>query len=146
MRITIEIDEARLRSLTATMKQAEKIIAEEVPNALDKAAQDFEKEARVNALKVLPRRGGLAARVASSDFSRKTRRAGISSEVEITASGDYNLQGIDEGTVIHPVYGRGPWVTQGVTPGWFTSPLGGIEEELMEELESLVHRAISIIR
>lgn len=146
MRITIEIDEQKLRSLSRTMLRAAQAIERESPEELDEAAAQLETEARTNALRKLPRRGGLATEVASSKFSRKRRKTGATTDLVVSASGEYDLAGIDKGIVIHPTFGHRPWVEQRVDSGWFSDSLDGIEEELTRDMDSLMRRAISFIR
>lgn len=146
MKITIETDFRKLQSLSRTMERAAEMIEDNVPEELDDAAVKVETEARLNALRILPRRGGLAEEVASSDFSRRRQRAGMTTTVEVSAGSEYDLAGIDEGVLIHPVYGRPPWVQQSIQSGWFTGSLEDVEDNLVDNMDSLMRRAISIIR
>lgn len=146
MRITIKVDEAKLRSLSRSLLRAAEMIESDTTGELEDSAARLESEARMNALRILPRRGGLAAEVAGSEFTRRRQRAGMTTNVVVVASSDYDLGGINEGKVIHPVYGRPPWVEQAVAPGWFTDPLDEIERDLVDNMDSLMRRAISIIR
>lgn len=146
MRITILTDFNKLRNLSRTMQRAADIIENEASEELEDMATQLEAKARANALRILPRRGGLAAEVASSDFTRRRRKLGMLTVVDVSASGAYDLAGINEGTVIHPTYGHRPWVQQSVTAGWFTGPLDEIEDDLADNMDSLMRRAVSIIR
>lgn len=70
---------------------------------------------------ILPQSGGLAAEIAGSKFSTRTRLTGGGAGVRIVGASADNLKRIDAGTVRHPVYGnRAVWATQSVPPGWFT--------------------------
>jgi hypothetical protein len=61
--------------------------------------------------------------VARSKFRVKTRSAGRSPGVRVTAVG-VDARVDRTGKVRHPVYGnRRVWVTQQVKPGWFTDPM-----------------------
>ena len=87
----------------------------------------LKQDAKRNAKAILPKRGGLARRVAASSFSTKTRIIGAGAGVSIIAKGKGQARGvkqIDAGRVRHPIWGRkNRWVTQSVTPGWFTKAM-----------------------
>jgi hypothetical protein len=72
----------------------------------------------------LPRRGGLAARVAASKTRIQRRNTGRAVGVRLRVDNEDNIRRIDKGTVRHPVFGR--WRAgvkpQPVKPGWFTDP------------------------
>lgn len=78
---------------------------------------------KANALSSLPARGGLAAIVANSKVSTKTRTTGAIG-IRITAANPHSIRGMDRGNLRHPVFGnRGKWVSQKVKAGWFTDPI-----------------------
>ncbi len=146
MWVRMEIDIRKLQSLNITTGRARRIIEDGAGLAAERAATKIETAARLGATR-LPKRGGLAREVASSKFGRKRRRmpgGGVS--IEVTATGRYDLQGIDEGLVIHPTYGRRPWTEQAVPAGWFSDSFEKVEDDLVNEVESLIFKAISIIR
>lgn len=79
---------------------------------------------RQSALETLPKRGGLAARIADQAYGVQTRLGGSSASVRLAGKGMKELRDIDAGRLRHPVYGdRGRWVTQSVTPGFFSNPI-----------------------
>lgn len=87
------------------------------------AAAPLKPEIAESALRVLPRRGGLAALVAGSRFGVRTRTGGNAVGVRVVATSRVGVARIDDGSVRHPVFGhRDRWVTEKVTPGWFTGP------------------------
>jgi hypothetical protein len=79
----------------------------------------------------LPSGGGLAAEVAASKISTRTRISGRGAGVTIRGTGKNvrNLRGLNEGKLRHPVFARAgnrkhwTWVTQRVSPGWFDRPV-----------------------
>jgi hypothetical protein len=88
-------------------------------------------DVRAAALDILPHSGGLAAFVASSPIAVRTRLTGVVGvRIQNTRAGarkggstDF---GTDRGHVRHPIFGRtgkGSWVGQNVTPGWFSKTL-----------------------
>lgn len=79
-------------------------------------------DAARNGARILPRRGGLAARVAAARFTLdEVRGAGSSAGIRLTVAADLDVEALDAGTVRHPVYGnRRVWVSQRVSAGWLT--------------------------
>jgi hypothetical protein len=93
---------------------------------------------RESAASTLPKRGGLADRVASQPFSVRTSLA--AGKVSVVGKGMKELKDIDAGRVRHPVYGdRSRWAQQAVTPGFFTKPL----ERRAPSIRAGVLRAVS---
>jgi len=69
----------------------------------------------------LPSRGGLASEVhRSTKLATSTTGGGSNVGVRIRARGKHNIRLMNAGTVRHPVFGRGAWVSQtaGVTKGF----------------------------
>lgn len=105
---------------------------------LNRATKPMRAEAKTEALRRLPRRGGLAARVARAPLRTSTRAGGVS----ITGSSKSQLRNIDEGRVRHPVYGnRSVWIEQPVRKHFFTDPMEAgapkARRELVTELDRL---------
>lgn len=111
--------------LSVRLKAADKEINREFSSALTRATKPVKADAKKSALAILPKSGGLAARVASSRLSVRRSTGGKSIGIRITAgSGKQQLDRIDKGVVKHPVFGnRKAWVSQSVAPGWFTRPM-----------------------
>lgn len=87
---------------------------------LNEATKPMRRNAQEEAARRLPRRGGLNARVAKERLSTSSSRGGVA----IVGPRRKQLKRIDEGFVRHPVFGnREVWVTQRVTPGYFTEPM-----------------------
>jgi hypothetical protein len=103
----------------------DKEMRRELAQGLGRATKPLKAAAKESARTTLPKRGGLAARVASSSFRTRTK-TGSSPSIQITAreSKSADLAGLDAGVNRHPVWGnRARWATQRVTPGWFTRPM-----------------------
>jgi hypothetical protein len=95
---------------------------------------------RESAAATLPKRGGLADRVAGQKFSVRTSLA--AGKVSVVGKGMKELKVIDKGTLFHPVFGdRSRWSHQSVTPGFFTKPL----ENLAPGIRSAVLKVISVV-
>jgi hypothetical protein len=121
----------------AVTDAADRTLRREMLRGLRKAAQPAAAAVAPSALRTLPKRGGLAAYVASGRVTVRTRLAGRSPGVRIAdvrtkTGGKVALIKIDEGKLRHPIRqrkverarGRKPiWVSQNVTPGFFTKPM-----------------------
>lgn len=108
---------------------------------INRATTPLKENAKRNALAVLPRRGGLAARVAKTRLSTKAR-GGQTPGIRVVAR---NGAGADLGFVRHPVFGnRDVWVSQPVTPGWFTKPMEAgadpVRRALLDVLDDIKRR------
>jgi hypothetical protein len=98
---------------------ANKDLQKEMSLSISRAMRPLTAAIRASAASTLPQSGGLAARIAKSSMRTRRRAMGIT----LIASNPYTLQKLDDGSVRHPVYGhRNVWVTQSVTPGWWTRP------------------------
>jgi hypothetical protein len=151
MPVGLEIEGAdKLRIVTRALKQfGDKDLSRGVYRGLNRATIPLRADARRSAATVLPQRGGLADRVAKSRMTTR-RRAGRNPGISIQAKGMPQLRAMDRGVVRHPVYGRGPWVTQRITPGWFTDPMeagaAGVRRELLRVLDEAARELIRKIR
>jgi hypothetical protein len=93
---------------------------------------------RESASSTLPKRGGLAARVAKSKITAFRQYRGSATGVQIVGSDKYDLRQINSGQVRHPTYGHQPFVSQQVQPLFFDDPLvtnaglarGALEKEM----------------
>lgn len=118
-------------------------LPQEIINALERAAPPLERAATRSAAENLPKRGGLAAIVASAGMSHSRRAGGI----RIIARGITQLKLTNEGKVRHPVYGNpGTWVGQAIPKAkdWFDKPIRAgapkIRAELNKALEKIARK------
>lgn len=142
---------ARLRTSASRLERsANGRFTEAVANAIWAAASPLRKDARTRAAQVLPRRGGLGARVARTPMPIRKRRFGRSTSVMIMAlpGAVKDPEAINRGRVRHPVFGNWPEAgapIQMVPPGWFTVPMAlgapaareAIEKAIREEIEQM---------
>jgi len=115
----------------------------DVPDALRRTFPDA---ARAK----MPRRGGLAAIVASSDLRIDPGGTVEQPQVVATASGrGVSLGPLNDGDLRHPVYGRrrGRWVSQRVRSGMWQdaceAAAEGSDDELLQELRDAARAAAS---
>jgi hypothetical protein len=111
-------------------------------DALREAHVGVSEVARVSALERLPNRNGLAEAVAAAHISVDVSNGAGGPSVTITASHQYDLQGLDDGLNIHPLFGnRRHWYLQRVHPGWFTTPITHYENAVTQAfLEAAARR------
>lgn len=112
----------------------------------DKLRSTFPDAARAK----LPRRGGLADLIASSDLAVDEGGTAERPEVTVTANGrGVSLGPINAGDLRHPVHGRrrGRWVSQRVPSGFWQDACDaaaeGSDDELLEELRDAARDAAS---
>lgn len=129
--ISVELPD-RLALISKVLKDVgDKDLQRELYRGLNRVTTGLKADAQREAGARLPRGGGLAARVAGAKLTTSRARGGIS----IRAKGLAQLAGMDAGTVKHPVYGnRGAWVSQGVTPGWFSDPMRAGKDEVAKAI------------
>lgn len=98
-------------------------IARDTAVALRAGGPPIRAAVEASVLAKLPHRGGLAAWVAASRFGYRVRSGGdVIAAVKVGKTG-HDLRGLDEGLVIHPFYGHGPWFNQPVLPGTISNPI-----------------------
>jgi hypothetical protein len=95
----------------------------------------------------LPRRGGLAARIARAKAVQSNATTGRNPSVvlKLRTTQGYNLTAMDAGVLRHPVFDRPPkvrrWVQQSVPPQAFTRVFEAgadeVRKELLTELEQV---------
>ena len=111
----------RLEHLSARLKAAgRKDLEAELRKALRAAAEPVKDAIPEGALQSLPRRGGLAAAVASQlGISVSVRGGGRNPNVTVRAKHNYNIRDLNRtGRLRHPTFGHKPWAMQQVDPGF----------------------------
>jgi hypothetical protein len=129
---------AKLDLVVRTLRDlGDRELQRELFRGVNRVTEQLKQDARESALRKLPRRGGLAERVAGAKLSTR-RRGGRNPGIRVTASGMGQLGALDRGQVRHPVYGDEPWVVQQVTPGWFSEPMEAGRDDVARALEELL--------
>lgn len=130
------------KALRSVAKDERKGLRRELYRGIMRATRPLKQAAQESARSTLPSSGGLAAAVARSKFKTKTAGGGANVGVRILATGGTDIRAMDAGRLRHPVYGnRSVWVTQSVTPGWFTRPMeagaGRVQVEILRAMDSV---------
>lgn len=128
---------------------ADKDLQRELYRGLNRATKPVKDDIRKSARSTLPRRGGLAERVAKAKLSTK-RRTGRAAGIRIVGTSGYDIDAMDRGRLRHPVHGGPAWVEQRITDGWWTKPLEDsaprVRKELLKVLDDLAKRVIKKVR
>lgn len=132
----------QLVHLSKALKAAgDKELQRELSKGISQAMKPLTAAVRQSALRTLPSRGGLAQKVAKSQM-RVNRRAGSKiAHVRLVAKSSYHLGQLNRGINHHPVFGdRDAWVTQRVTPGWWTKPTEAAGPNVRREVIAAMDR------
>jgi len=119
-----------VQSLRAAAGRIEPAVSDGAAESLKGVGQTVERRAA----SILPQRGGLARRV--SAMTVRVTRKGKTTSLEVRS--DVNLDQLDRGSVVHPVYGRRPLVRQSVPPGFWTK----VTEESKPRIEMAMQQAL----
>lgn len=93
------------------------------------------------AASILPKRGGLARQVSAMTL-QVTRKGSTAS---LTVRSDFNLDRLDQGSVIHPVYGRPPLVRQSIPDGFWSKVIQDAIPKIQNSLNKTLDRVIKDI-
>lgn len=136
-----------LARLSRRLKEAgDKDLNRELRKGIQRATKPLKEAAKRSARERLPKRGGLNEWVAKSKFSVRTSSSQRSARVRLVASrGKTDERAINRGRLRHPVFGnRKVWVTQDVTPGWFTKPmvegLAPVQREVLKVMDDITKK------
>lgn len=86
----------------------------------------------------LPQRGGLAARMATSRISTKTKLSGRTVGVRLEARAPHDIRSMNAGRLRHKIFGRGQWVDQEVEAGAFTDPIAEDAPQIRDAVERVM--------
>lgn len=145
MEVRIEGAE-QLRLLARKLRDATKELRSDLYRGINRAVKPLKQDVRESALKILPKGGGLAKRVAKSKITTKRRVSGAGAGVRLVGRSGYDIGSINRGRVRHLTYGHEPWVNQAVPAGFWTQPLtaGGpkVAAEIQEVMDDITQKII----
>lgn len=132
----------QLAKLSRRLRDAkDKDLKREFNRGLRGAGQTFIRAARGNARDYLPKRGGLAEKVAASKIVFRNQLTGRNPVLRIVATNSSNIAAMNAGRIRHPVFGhRDRWVTQMVRPGWWSDARTETGPEVMLQLAETLDR------
>lgn len=139
--------------LSKALKHAGRFeLRKELTSAMKQAARPLIADSRAEARRRLPKRGGLAARVAKTPQRVQVRTGASTAGVRIVVgSKGAAARDTNKGTVRHPVFGnRKVWVTQRVRPGWFEDPMQAgaavVRRQLSDAVERVADQVVKEVR
>lgn len=127
----------------ALKEMGDKGLNREFSKAVAKATKPLKAELKQSALATLPKRGGLAAKVAGAKYSTRRANSARAVGIRITVTGQHlALARMDKGQVRHPVFADGhkgrdewTWVNQPVTPGWHSKVIEKTGAEVGRQIQ-----------
>lgn len=123
-------------------------LRKELNAGMRRGAKPLVAKTRAEALKRLPRRGGLAAQVAKEPQRVQVRTGRTPGVRLVVGRRNGGARSANRGQIRHPVFGnRDVWVNQSVPPGWFDEPIKKEAPAIRRELEKALHDvAESVVR
>lgn len=122
-------------------------LRKELNKGMRDASKPLIKAARAEALRRLPSRGGLAARIAKAPQRVQTRTGADPGVRIVVGANGLAARTADSGTVRHPVFGnKTVWVVQPVRSGWFSDPMEAgapvVRRNLEDALEQMAAKVV----
>lgn len=126
--------------LSKALKHAgETELRKELNKGMQRAAKPIVPKTRAEALRRLPRRGGLAAQVAKEPQRVQVRTGAETAGVRIVVGRKRGgARAANQGRIRHRVFGQDVWVEQRVQPGWFDDPARDAAPEIRRDLSRAV--------
>lgn len=115
---------ARLAKACRAAGTPGKGLRRELLRGIREATKPAPRAVKASAMARLPRRGGLAARVARGSVKTSVKTSGKHVGVTVRATSEMDIKRMDKGRLRAPLFGnRDHWHEQRVPPGWFTEPM-----------------------
>jgi hypothetical protein len=144
--ITIEGAD-QLARLAKQLKEAgDKGLQAELGKAINRALKPVKADIKQSAATMLPKRGGLAAKVAKSRITTR-RRTGRTAGVRLVATNTISLYHLDKGIIRHRKGGDiDAGKVQSTTPGWMTKPAEAaapkVRAELVQAMDDIAKKIV----
>jgi hypothetical protein len=137
----------QLADISRKLKQAgDRDLQREFRRGLDEAVEPIKDTIRESARDILPRQGGLNERVARTPIRVVTRNTARATGIRLTVRGTRRAA-LDQGRLRHPVFGdREVWVTQRVTPGWWSNAIDDDFPEARRAVQAAMDRVARKLR
>lgn len=126
-----------LRLSKALKNAGRKELRKELHTGIRRSARPLIPKARAEALRRLPKRGGLAKQIAKEPARVQVRTGAETAGVRIViGKKNGGAQAANRGHIRHPVFGnRDVWVVQSVPPGWFDEPMKDSAPAIRRDIE-----------
>lgn len=138
---------ADLRKLGDAYRGGDKALRKAIRDGLTEAGKPLALETVKVGASRMPRRGGLAARIAASRgaVSGSFTARGASVSIRLTNKQKDSLAGLDAGLLRHPVWRTGKWVAQPVPAGAFSEAFQAGAPIARVKMTAAVERALEQI-
>lgn len=121
-------------------------LRKDLTKRIRKAVKPLTPETRAEALSRLPKSGGLAAQVAREPQRVQIRTGAKTAGVRlVVGKSKGGARAANDGTIRHPVFGSGRFVSQSVTPGWFDDPANKAQPEIKRAVEDAIESVVDDI-
>jgi len=138
---SVEAGSRQLHNLARLLKESgDRELRKELLRGIRDSNKGTIRKVRANAEATLPKRGGLAAKVARSKIATRSRVSGTNIGVKIRGTDPrVNLNRLDDGKLRHPVFGnRRNWAEQSVPRGWFSEPIRDDLPRILRDIHQVV--------
>ncbi len=122
-------------ALSKALKRAAPELRKEMNKGLRNGAKPLVRKTKQAFLTGLPQRGGLAREIARRPMRVKVATGADPGISVVAAKTD---QRIDDGRLVHPVFGRRPPVVQQVTPGLFSETLEREAPQVIDAVQDVL--------
>lgn len=136
-----------LASLDRKLAAAARRIDPTIRQTVEKELTPLPDEVAASALRILPKRGGLAKRTADRVIPKQQRKPGSVEVFVVGKSGLKELVRLDRGSVRHPVHANPNktrdewrWVNQPVNKGFWTRPTQLRADEIKVAVEAALDK------
>ena len=145
--MTVEITGGeKLAALSRALRAAgETGLKRQLDQDVHKAVAPLPAAIRASALATLPRRGGLAAKVAGSKVTIRRRSGAVNPGIRVSTTHPFRIGKMDRGAFRHPVFAdtsktrdQWTWVEQKVPPGWWTTPTDRVRPQVVRAVEDAI--------
>ncbi len=145
-RTDFTVDASDFFALNRRLKAASRDLRKDVQKELRDAAKPLIAETRREARAKLPSRGGFAEQVAREPQRVQVRTGYNTAGVRVVVGKKRGgARGADQGTIRHPVFGTGRYVSQSVPPGWFTGTMQDKAPDVRKDVEKVIKKTLDHI-
>ena len=145
--ITIEGADQLARLAKQLREAGAKDLQAELGKAINRALKPVKADIKRSAAETLPKRGGLAAKVARSKITTRRRTSQKAAGVRVVATNTISLYHLDKGQIRHRKGGDiNAGKVQPTTPGWMTKPAEAaapkVQRELVQAMDDIAKKIV----
>jgi hypothetical protein len=131
----------QLKAIHQALKEfGAKDLRNELNRGATRSVRPVRAEVRRAARVRLPKRGGLAKRVAASKITTRRVYTGRSAGVSLRVTSNYHIGTMNRGIVRHPVFGNeDTWTTQIINRGWWNEAIRKTAPGARREMQRVIN-------